>query len=146
MGWMLLTKTFSEDSYRRAMEDWSWLPVGGMRPVAASLFGDVFLEDGSGIWVLDILEGSLRRVFSDRQQMAAVLSTEEGQDRHLLGGLALAAERLLGLVPGPTQVLAWKVPPALGAPTAIENLELMDFEAYLSLQGQIHRQVRELPA
>ncbi|MDR2983827.1 MAG: hypothetical protein LBV34_03205 [Nocardiopsaceae bacterium] len=88
---MPLTKTFSQDSYRRALEDWAWLPLDGKRPFLASLFGDIFLEDGSGIWMLDVLEGSLSCVFADREQMAAVLDTADGQDRHLLGALALAA-------------------------------------------------------
>lgn len=145
MARVVLTKTFGEDSYRRGLEDWAWLPLDGKRPFLASLFGDVFLEDASGIWLLDVLEGSLNHVFRDRQQMAAVLNTTDGQDRYLLGALALAAERHLGLVPGPAQVLAWKVPPALGAPTTIENLQLMDFEVYLSIQGQIHRQIKDLP-
>lgn len=142
---MLLTKSFSEESYRRALADWAWLPLEGKRPFLASLFGDVFLEDGAGIWMLDVLEGSLNRVFDDRGQLAVVLDTEEGQDRHLLAGLALGAERRLGLVPGPAQVLAWKIPPVLGAPVAVENLQLMDFEVYLSLQGQLHRQLKDLP-
>jgi hypothetical protein len=120
------------------------LPLGGKRPFLASLFGDVFLEDGDGIWMLDVLEGSLTCVFPDRNQMTTVLDTEEGQDHHLLAGLAFAAERRLRLVPGPDQVLAWTVPPVLGAPTTIENLQLMDFEVYLSIQGQLHRQLKEL--
>jgi hypothetical protein len=33
----------------------------------------------------------------------------------------------------------------LGAPIAIENLHLMGFEVYLSLQGQLHRQLKDLP-
>ena len=142
---MLLTKTFGEESYQRALDDWAWLPIGGKHPFLASLFGDVFLEDSAGIWVLDVLEGSLERVFDDRIQMTAVLGTEEGQDRHLLAGLAFGAEHRLGLVPGPDQVLAWRLPPVLGAPTAVENLQLMDFEVYLSLQGQLHRQLKDLP-
>ena len=142
---MLLARTFSEESYRRALADWAWLPVDGKRPFLTSLFGDVFLEDGAGIWVLDVMEGSLERVFDDRTQMAAVLGTEEGRDRNLLAGLALGAERRLGLVPGPAQVLAWRLPPALGAAIAVENLQLMDFEVYLSLQGQLHRQLKDLP-
>jgi len=142
---VLLTKSFSEESYRRALADWAWLPLDGKRPFMASLFGDVFLEDDAGIWVLDVLEGSLDRLFDDRGQLAAVLGTEAGQDRYLLAGLAFVAERRLGLVPGPAQVLAWKLPPVLGAPVAVENLELMDFEVYLSLQGQLHRQVKDLP-
>jgi hypothetical protein len=142
---VLLTKSFSEESYRRALADWAWLPLDGKRPFMASLFGDVFLEDDAGIWVLDVLEGSLDRLFDDRGQLAAALGTEAGQDRYLLAGLAFGAERRLGLVPGPAQVLAWKLPPVLGAPVAVENLELMDFEVYLSLQGQLHRQVKDLP-
>ncbi len=51
-----LTKSFSDDSFRRAPEDWAWLPVGGKRPFLASLFGDMFLEAADGIWMLDVLE------------------------------------------------------------------------------------------
>ena len=145
MATVLFTKTFSEESYRRALEDWAWLPLEGKRPFLASLFGDVFLEDDAGIWVLDVLEGSLERVFEDRYQMVAILDTEAGQDRHLLGGLAFGAERRLGLIPGPRQVLAWTVPPVLGAPIEAENLQLMDFEVYMSIQGQLHRQLQDLP-
>jgi hypothetical protein len=100
-GEVLLTKSFSGESYRRALADWAWLPLDGKCPFMASLFGDVFLEDGAGIWLLDVLEGSLDRVFDDRGQLAAALNTEEGQDRYLLAGLAFGAERRLGLVPGP---------------------------------------------
>jgi hypothetical protein len=142
---LLLTKTFSEMAYHRALQEWAWLPLDGKIPFLTSLFGDIFLEDNEGIWMLDILEGTLNRVFPGRSQMAAVLATEEGQDEHLLAGLALAAERQLGLVPGPGQVLAWTVPPVLGAPAAIENLQIMDFEVYLSIQGLIHRQIKDLP-
>jgi hypothetical protein len=142
---VVLTRTFSEEFYERVLEDWAWLPLEGKRPFLASLFGDIFLEDNAGIWMLDVLEGSLERVFADRSQMAAVLETEEGQDRYLLSGLAFGAEHRLGIVPGPAQVLAWRLPPVLGAPTKVENLQLMDFEVYLSLQGQLHRQLKDLP-
>lgn len=142
---MDLTKSFSDDAFRRALEDWAWLPVSDKRPFLASLFGDVFLEDSDGIWMLDVLEGSLDRVFSSRQQMAAVLATGEGQDKYLLAGLAIGAARRRDLSPGPDQVLAWTLPPVLGAPVEVGNLQLMGFEVYLSLQGQLHQQVKELP-
>jgi hypothetical protein len=51
-----LTKIFSDDSFRRALEDWAWPPVAGKRPFLASLFGDVLLEAADGIWMLDVLE------------------------------------------------------------------------------------------
>jgi len=43
-----LAKSFSDDSFRRALEDWAWLPGSGKRPFLASLFGDVFLEAAGG--------------------------------------------------------------------------------------------------
>jgi hypothetical protein len=52
------TKIFSDDSFRRALEDSAWPPVAGKRPFLASLFGDVFLEAADGIWMLDVLECS----------------------------------------------------------------------------------------
>jgi hypothetical protein len=82
---------------------------------------------------------------TSRQQMAAVLATEEGQDKYLLAGLAIGAARRRDLSPGPDQILAWTLPPVLGAPVEVGNLQLMDFEVYLSLQGQLHQQVKELP-
>jgi hypothetical protein len=42
-------------------------------------------------------------------------------------------------------VLACRLPPVLGAPIVAENLQLMDFEVYLSLQGQLRRQIEDLP-
>ena len=77
--------------------------------------------------------------------MAAVLNTTQGQDQYLLAGLALAAARHRGLTPGPEDVLSWTTPPALGGATTIENLEVMSFVVCLSIQGQLHRQVKDLP-
>jgi hypothetical protein len=58
-----------------------------------------------------------------------------------MAGLAFAAERQ-GIVPAATQVLSFKVAPILGAATAVENIEVMDFEVIVNLTGQLHRQVR----
>jgi hypothetical protein len=138
------SKTFDEDVYLRALQDWAWLPIAGKRPVLASLFGDVFLEDAEGIWCLDVLEGSLKRVVADRQQMTQTLATEQGQDDYLLAGLAVGAHHRLGLSPGPAEVLAWRIPPVLGGPIEAENLELMDFEVHMSIQAQLHQQVSAL--
>jgi hypothetical protein len=55
-----LMKSFSDDSFRRALEDWAWLPVAGKRPFLATLFGDGSLK-------LPMASGCLRaRVLSRR--------------------------------------------------------------------------------
>lgn len=140
-----LLRFLDEGFYRRALADWDWLPVAGKRPFASSLFGDLFLDDETGaVWHLDVLEGDLSQVFASRQEMRDALDTDEGQDRYLLGGLALGAQHRLGVTAGEDQALAWTVPPVLGGSLEPENLYAMDFQVWLSIAGQLHRQVKDM--
>jgi len=138
-----LLRHFSPDDYARALEDWAWTGATSLTPVAASLFGDVFLTGPDGVSMLDTLEGGLAPAFSDVDEMRRVLSTAEGQDRFLTAGLALAAAER-GLIPGARQVYAYSTPPVLGGPVSVDNLEVMDFVVWLSFTGQLHDQVRNL--
>jgi len=138
-----LLRHFSPDDYARALEDWAWTGAASLAPVAASLFGDVFLAGPDGISMLDTLEGRLAPAFSDVEEMRRVLSTAEGQDRFLTAGLAFAAAER-GLVPGARQVYAYSTPPVLGGQVSVDNVEVMDFVVWLSITGQLHDQVRKL--
>lgn len=140
---MELLRHFSADDYVRALEDWAWTGAGSLTPVAASVFGDVFLSGPAGILMLDTLEGRLVPAFSDVDEMRSVLATPDGQDQFLTAGLALAAEDR-GLVPGGGQVYAYAIPPVLGGKIAVDNIEVMDFVVWLSIAGQLHEQVRNL--
>lgn len=62
----------------------------------------------------------------------------------MLGGLAFAAEDR-GLVPGPEQVYGFAKPPVLGGAIDVENIEVIDFVVGVSIAGQLHAQVRDLP-
>jgi hypothetical protein len=139
---VLLTKSFPADSYRRALESWDWLGLGGRAPVLASLFGDLFLQDETGYWFLDSLEGALDRIATTRDELHALLDSEGGQDRYLLGGLAMAAERRgLRLQPGGGLLL-----PSAADPRGrmdVESIVTMDFVVALHIAGQVHWQVRE---
>jgi len=137
-------RQFSAEQYGRALEPWHWLDLDGKAALCASPFGDVFLEDDQGVWWLDTLEGVLTRPWATREEFAGALSTTEGQDEYLLAGLGLAAEEA-GLGPGPDQVYGFTVPPKLGGALDVDNVEVIDFVVALSLAGQIHRQIRDLP-
>lgn len=76
--------------------------------------------------------------------MQAVLESEEGQDRYLLAGLALAAE-CAGQHLGPDDVYSFRIPPVLGGLVDVSNVEVMSFTVAASINGQIHRQVKDLP-
>lgn len=135
---------FPPEVYRRALEDWAWVGADTLTPLATSRFGDVFLAGPGGILMLDTLEGSLVPAFAGTDEMRDVLATEAGQDRYLMAGLALAAERH-GLVPAAGQVYAYTVPPILGGRFAVDNLTVLDFEVWLTITGQLHEQVRAMP-
>lgn len=142
---MDLLRRFSSDVYSRALEDWSWL-IGDreVEPVAASPFGDVFLRSADGVWFLDMLEGSFARRWPDLVSLQSELSTDEGQDEFLMGGLAISAHSN-GVTPVATQVLTFKIPPVLGGPIEVENIAAMDYVVVSSIAGQLHRQVNDLP-
>ena len=136
---------FTPDAYARALEDWSWLIASHeVEPVAASVFGDLFLRVSGGICFLDMLEGALTLEWSDVAELQSELSTPEGQDRYLMGGLAIGASSA-GVAPNAAEVLAFKTPPVLGGPITVDNIEAMDYVVASSIAGQLHRQVKDLP-
>ena len=141
---MELTRRFSDQHYVRALESWTFVDLGGKRPVFTSPFGDVFFQAADGFWWVDTLEGALSRPWATGQELQASLNTPEGQDQYLLGGLAFAAEDR-GLVPGPEQVYGFAKPPVLGGAIEAENIEVIDFVVGVHIAGQLHAQVRDLP-
>jgi hypothetical protein len=134
-----LTKQFSDDQFAKALDSWGWLDLDGKTPRFASLFGDVFLEgDDRAWWFLDTFEGELRREWDDRDAMVAVLQTEKGQDRYLMGGLALAAHERRGLRLGPAQIYAWAPPPMVTGSFAADDIKVFPFVVVVHVAGQIH--------
>ncbi|MGA8979594.1 MAG: hypothetical protein WB473_10825, partial [Pedococcus sp.] len=111
----------------------------------ATLFGDVILQTPQGFAFLDTVEGTLTLAWPDRESVEVALQTRDGQDRYLMGELALAAAEQ-GIVPGAQQVLTFIHPPVLGGALTVDNLEVQDFVVATNIAGQIHRQVLDLPA
>lgn len=143
-GVVLLTKSFSEDEFGRALDSWTWVDLQHKTPVLASLFGDVFFAAADGYWFLDSMEGTLTRVWAGREQLQADLDSEAGQDRYLLGGLAMAAERS-GIALGRTQVYDFKVHPMLGGGFSVENITAVEFVVAMDVAGQLLRQLKGPP-
>ncbi|KRE52642.1 hypothetical protein [Phycicoccus sp. Soil748] len=141
---MDLTKAFSAEEYAGALESWDWLDLSAATPVMATLFGDVILEVPGGFAFLDTVEGALSTPWGDRDAVEASLLSQDGQDRYLMGELAVAAAEQ-GIVPGEAQVLSFVHPPVLGGPLTVDNLEVQDFVVATNICGQIHQQVLDLP-
>jgi len=141
---MVLTKPFSAQVFARALESWTFLDIAGKVPVLASLFGDIFLQDRTGYWFLDSIEGSLSKVAATRGELESILGTTDGQDKYLLAGLAIGAERR-GLALKEAEVYDFAIPPVLGGSFTEDNVVARDFVVALTISGQIHDQVRNLP-
>ena len=142
---MQLTKTFSSEQYRDALEGWLWAGVEGKTPILTTLFGDVFLQDARGYWFLDSIQGSLTLQWESRDAIQATLDSPEGQDQYLLAGLAWAAEKR-GLILESNEVYDFRMAPVFGGAIVADNVTKMDFVVSLNIAGQIHRQVKDLPS
>ena len=113
-------------------------------PIAASMFGDVFMQGPDGVWFLDSLEGTLAVQWPDTRTLQTVLNTPEGQDHFLLGGIVIGANQR-GLQPGPDQIFMFSLHPALGGAISSENVEVMDYVVASAICGQIRQQINALP-
>ena len=144
-----LTRTWSEEQYASALESWDFALRAATEPLQAkftSAFGSVFFASPSGaIWLLDILDGSLTRRWSDREALDSELASAEGPDSVLMSTFVQMAERA-GIVPGANQILDFTVAPALGGSFDVANIQCIDFVVGVNIAGQLHRQLLDKPA
>jgi hypothetical protein len=143
---MELIRQFDAAEVLKALDGWTWLGgLAGLRPWFTSPFGDLFLlDDDDAVWYLDLIEGALTRQWDDGESCEAEVGTIDGLDQFLLAGLAeAAADR--GIVAGPTEVLAFRMPPVIGGEMTVDNIHTIDFVVGVDIAGQIHEQVRALP-
>jgi hypothetical protein len=139
-----LTKQFSDRQYTAALDSWEWLDLSGKTPRFTSLFGDVFLEGDDGVWWhLDTFEGELVPRWPTGAHLGAELRTDEGQDRYLLGALAMAAFHRRGLPLKDDEVYAWAPPPFITGSFDVDEIRVFSFVVVLTATGQLHRQLRE---
>lgn len=137
-----LTRQFPPKDYAAALESWrTFLDLAGATPLLTSQFGDVVLAREDGVYLLDVVAGTLTREWDDVDAMADALETPAGQDRYLRKPLVTAAYRA-GKVPDETQVYDFVTLPVLGGALTVDNLKPTDFVVTVNLDGQIHEQVR----
>ena len=77
------------------LAEWPGLVNGQIRPIGASVFGDLFFERRSGeVEKLDVLEGGLHLVAKNFQEFSALMNSRKWQEQHLLTeGVALLKEK-----------------------------------------------------
>jgi hypothetical protein len=124
---------------------WAWLVKGQFRAIAASKFGDWFLERPNGaIQMLDAVKGTLEPVADSYSEFQKLINTQARQEEWLLSELVLTLHEK-GMIPSRGECYSFKVPLVLGGKAESDNVELCDFRLWVSLCGQIHEQTRDLP-
>ena len=124
---------------------WAWLVKGELRAIAASKFGDWFLERPDGtVEMLDAVEGSLSQVASSHSEFQQLINTREKQEQWLLSELVFTLHEKK-IIPARGECYSFKLPLILGGKAVSDNVEVCDFRVWVSICGQIHEQTRGLP-
>lgn len=92
--------------------EWPGLVKGQIRPIGASVFGDLYFELRTGeVQKIDVLEGGVHSVAENFQQFTGMMNSRGWQEQNLLSeGVALLKERgvergagqFYGFAPHPT--------------------------------------------
>jgi hypothetical protein len=116
---------------------WEWLVGRGMHPLVMTKFGDWFLADPQGqVHWLDLLEGTCTRVAASVAEFEQLIVQRDP----LINWFMLPwCYRLYdeGQVPGNDQCFGFKVPPKLGAPVDLSNVEVAYLMAYQVWMAEI---------
>jgi hypothetical protein len=116
---------------------WEWLVGRDMHPLVMTKFGDWFLADPQGrVHWLDLLEGTCKRVAGSVAEFEQLMVQQD----QLMNWFVLPwCYRLHdeGLVPRNGQCFGFKVPPKLGAPVELSNVEVANLKGYQFWMAEI---------
>jgi hypothetical protein len=114
---------------------WEWLIGRDKHPLVMSKFGDWFLADPQGrVYFLDLLEGTCTQVAESLDAFEQLMVQPNQLDTWFLLPWCY---RLYdeGHIPGEDQCFGFKIPPKLGAPVDLSNVEvanLMTYQVWMS--------------
>ena len=94
---------------------------------------------------LDLISGKLKHVADSVEEMQQLINTRENQVEWLMTEV-FATLQAQGVYFGEGQCYSFIKPPVLGGQLEPDNIEVADIYTHVSLAGQIHRQVKDLPA
>ena len=128
------------------LNDWTWLLKKQYSPILVTAFGDMFLRDTDGrVDFLDLISGKLTQVADSVEEMQQLINIRENQVEWLMTEV-FATLQAQGIYFGDGQCYSFIQPPILGGQLEPDNIEVTDIYVHVSLAGQIHRQVKDMPA
>ena len=123
---------------------WRWLVPLSHKPIMMTKFGDWFFVDAEGhISILDLIEGSLRKVAQSISEFNTLKNQPENHTEWFFDGLVFRCVKE-GLNLAPSECYGWKIHPMIGGKFEFENIQVFSLHVYQSLMGQIFRQYKQL--
>jgi hypothetical protein len=144
--WNELTVSLEGQNPDDLLSEWRWLIGEATNLFLVSSCGDMFLSDQNGhvLW-LDSGTGQLQQIANSLAQFDSLRQHQQNADQwfmpQLVGDLMVTGVKL-----GPGECYSYKKPPILGGQIAPSNFEPTDLLVHFSTLGQIHKQVKDLPA
>lgn len=127
------------------LSEWAWLMPEPLRPVLLTAMGDTFAQGKSGtVYFVDMVEGNVRPIADDGETFQQLLRDNEFVTEHMFPS-RIVQFRNAGMTLGPKQVYSHKHVLALGGADDIDNVEATDVSVHVSIHGQVHRQIKDLP-
>ena len=127
------------------LTEWTWAMPEPLRPVLLTAMGDAFAQGESGaVYFVDMVEGNIRQVAEDGESFQSLLRNSKFVTDHMFPS-RIVQFRNNGMTLGPGQVYSHKQLLVLGGDDDIENVETTDVCVHVSIHGQVHRQVKDLP-
>lgn len=133
------------DQLATLLRDWTWLLGADASPFLVAAAGDVFFTDARGaVHVLDIEEARHECVADSMAEFRLGLRDASTAQRWL-GVDRYARAREAGVALPAGSFFSFITPLCLGGEDSVDNLEASDPVVTVSLLGQIHDRIRDLP-
>ncbi len=140
-----LTISPQDINFETLLAEWTWAMPEPMRPVLLTAMGDAFAQGESGtVYFVDMVDGSIRPVADDGESFQSLLRNNQFVTDHMFP-LQIVQFRNAGLTLQPKQVYSHKQLLVLGGADDVENVEATDVSVHISIHGQVHRQVKDMP-
>lgn len=127
------------------LSEWKWAMPEPVRPVLLTAMGDAFAQGESGtVYFVDMVDGNVRPVADDGETFQSLLRNNQFVTDHLFPS-RIVELRNAAITLQPKQVYSHKQLLALGGTDDIDNVEPTDASVHISIHGQVHRQIKDLP-
>jgi hypothetical protein len=129
----------------RLLRHWRWLVGPGLRPVFATLLGDLFLASSDGqVWWLDVGVAELTAVAADAEEFARQMDDPEQVDLWF-GPRLVEALRAEGRRLTDGECYSYEQLPILGGEFEPANFRPRDLQTHLDVWGPIQEKIKDLP-